>query len=86
MCCELRRGHVIPGCSLQIDIVNPEAYHYDGDCIAKAADMGFPGLVDIRQRQVQDPGSSPLRTALPCFSQLMPLHHANMHDCSVHGS
>jgi len=41
--------------ALQIDIVNAELYHYDGDCIAKAADMGFPGLVDIRQRQVRHP-------------------------------
>lgn len=38
---------------MQIDIVNVEAYHYDGDCIVKAADMGFPGLVDIRQRQAR---------------------------------
>ena len=54
-----------PANAPQIDIVNPELYHYDGDCIAKAADMGFPGLVDIRQRQVRHPDLDsffPLRT------------------------
>lgn len=40
---------------VQIDIVNAEAYHYDGDCIAKAEDMGFQGLVDIKQRHVRTP-------------------------------
>jgi len=33
---------------LQVEIVSPEAYAYDGECIEKAAELGKPGLVDIR--------------------------------------
>jgi len=51
----VRSSHVGSAGAPQIDIVNAELYHYDGDCIAKAADMGYPGLVDIRQRQVINP-------------------------------
>jgi hypothetical protein len=29
-------------------VVSPEAYAYDGECIAKAEELGEPGLVDIR--------------------------------------
>ena len=59
--CRVQIDDVSSVVALQIDILNAELYHYDGDCIAKAADMGFPGLVDIRQRQVNhpDPGSLP---------------------------
>ena len=32
---------------------NAEAYMYDGECLAKAEEMGKPGLVTIRQRQVR---------------------------------
>ncbi len=34
--------------ALQVEIVNLEAYAYDGECIAKAEELGKPGLVDIR--------------------------------------
>lgn len=33
---------------LQVEVVSPEAYAYDGECIAKAEELGKPGLVDIR--------------------------------------
>lgn len=33
-------------------MVNPELYMYDGEVIAKAEEMGKPGLVTIKQKQV----------------------------------
>lgn len=35
----------------QIEVVNAEAYAYDGECIAKAEEMGKPGLVEIQPMQ-----------------------------------
>ncbi|KDD74543.1 hypothetical protein H632_c1241p1 [Helicosporidium sp. ATCC 50920] len=35
----------------EVEIVNPESYQYDGEVIAKAEEMGVPGLVDIRASQ-----------------------------------
>ncbi|KAK9804348.1 hypothetical protein WJX72_008349 [[Myrmecia] bisecta] len=35
----------------QVEVENAEAYMYDGECIAKAEELGKPGLVDIHQRQ-----------------------------------
>ena len=32
----------------QVEVVSPEAYAYDGECIAKAEELRKPGLVDIR--------------------------------------
>lgn len=32
----------------QVEVVSAEAYAYDGECIAKAEELGKPGLVDIR--------------------------------------
>ena len=32
---------------------DPEAYHYDGACLAKAEEMGHPDIVSIIQKQVQ---------------------------------
>jgi hypothetical protein len=46
----LGHGLVIP--CMQVEVENPELYQYDGDVIAKAEEMGKPGLVDIRQRTV----------------------------------
>ncbi|GAB4818365.1 hypothetical protein N2152v2_005411 [Parachlorella kessleri] len=34
----------------RVEVQNPELYQYDGDVIAKAEELGKPGLVDIRQR------------------------------------
>lgn len=34
---------------------NPEAYMYDGECLAKAEEYGKPGLVTIVERQVSPP-------------------------------
>jgi hypothetical protein len=31
-----------------VEVVSAEAYAYDGECIAKAEELGKPGLVDIR--------------------------------------
>jgi hypothetical protein len=33
-------------------VANPELYQYDGDVLAKAEEMGKPGLVSIKQKQV----------------------------------
>jgi hypothetical protein len=41
---------------LQVEVPNPELYQYDGEVLAKAEEMGKPGLVDIKQKQV---GGSP---------------------------
>ena len=32
--------------------MDPERYQYDGEVLAKAEELGKPGLVDIIQRQV----------------------------------
>jgi hypothetical protein len=32
----------------QVEVLSPEAYAYDGECIAKAEELGKPGIVDIR--------------------------------------
>ena len=39
----------------QVHISDVEAYHYDGECIAKAEELGYPGLVTINQKQVLNP-------------------------------
>lgn len=39
-------------CRLQVEVHNVEAYHYDGECLAKADDMGKPGVLVIKQLQV----------------------------------
>lgn len=36
-------------------MADPELYQYDGEVLAKAEEMGKPGLVDIKQKQVQAP-------------------------------
>lgn len=36
----------------QIEIDNPEAYKFDGECLLKAEEMGHPGIVEIKQKQV----------------------------------
>lgn len=30
-----------------------ENYHYDGECLAKAEELGYPDIVSIIQKQVQ---------------------------------
>ena len=35
-----------------MEVPNPELYQYDGEVLAKAEEMGKPGLVDIKQKQV----------------------------------
>jgi DNA-directed RNA polymerase II subunit RPB3 len=35
----------------RVEVVNPELYMYDGEVIAKAEEMGKPGLVTIKQKQ-----------------------------------
>lgn len=35
-----------------MEVVDPELYMYDGEVLAKAAELGKPGLIDICQRQV----------------------------------
>lgn len=32
--------------------MNAEAYHYDGECIAKAEELGHPEIITINQKQV----------------------------------
>ncbi len=32
---------------------NVEAYHYDGECLAKAEELGKPGVLTVRQIQVR---------------------------------
>jgi DNA-directed RNA polymerase II subunit RPB3 len=36
---------------LQVTVAEPEAYAFDEEVIKKAAELGKPGLVDIKQRQ-----------------------------------
>lgn len=36
---------------MQVEVENPEAYTYDGEVLAKAEDMGKPGLVEITMRE-----------------------------------
>lgn len=36
---------------LQIEVIDPELYRYDSECLTKAADLGKPGVVSIQQRQ-----------------------------------
>jgi DNA-directed RNA polymerase II subunit RPB3 len=37
----------------QVVVDNAEAYAFEGECLAKAEEMGKPGIVDIRQRHDQ---------------------------------
>lgn len=34
----------------QVEVINAEAYAYDGECIAKAEEMRKPGLIDIQPK------------------------------------
>lgn len=40
---------------MQVEVVDAEAYMYDGECIAKAEEMRKPGLVDIIPMEVHPP-------------------------------
>lgn len=44
--------HMTESVTLQVEIINAEAYAYDGECIAKAEEMRKPGLIDIQPKQV----------------------------------
>lgn len=46
---------------LQVEVTNPELYMYDGEVIAKAEEMGKPGLVTIKQKQVGGRGGAAAR-------------------------
>ena len=35
----------------QIEVVDPLLYHYDGEILSKAIELGVPGIIDIIQRQ-----------------------------------
>jgi len=35
----------------RVEVINPELYGYDEECLKKAEELGKPGLVDIRQCQ-----------------------------------
>ena len=61
----------------QVEIVNAEAYAYDGECIAKAEELGKPGLVDIQPKQVHAPHES--------TEQLSASLHVDTH-CEQHGA
>ena len=39
----------VDGITGEIEVVNPEAYGYDRECIIKAEEMGKPGLVEITE-------------------------------------
>lgn len=36
---------------LQIEVVDAELYAFDDEPLIKAADMGFPGLLSMKQRE-----------------------------------
>ncbi len=36
----------------QVRVEEPESYHYDGECLAKAEELGFPDIISIQQKQV----------------------------------
>ncbi len=36
-----------------MEVHNVEAYHYDGECLAKAAEFGKAGALTIRQLQAR---------------------------------
>jgi DNA-directed RNA polymerase II subunit RPB3 len=38
------------GQSLQVEVINPEAYAFDMEPETKAQDMGFPDLVSVRHQ------------------------------------
>ena len=44
---------VLPNAWPQVEVANPELYMYDGEVLAKAEEMGKPGLVTIKQKQVR---------------------------------
>jgi DNA-directed RNA polymerase II subunit RPB3 len=51
-----------------VTVAEPEAYAFDEEVLKKAAELGKPGLVDIKQRQdtfifrVEGTGVLPVRT------------------------
>lgn len=36
----------------QVEVDNAELYQYDGEALAKSEELGKPGLVTIKERQV----------------------------------
>lgn len=44
----------------QVEIENAEWYRFDGECLSKAEEMGHPGIVTIKQKQVTTLGASVL--------------------------
>lgn len=55
---------------IQVSVVEPEAYVFDEEVLKKAADLGKPGLVEIKQLQdkfifrVEGTGVLPVRGGL----------------------
>lgn len=37
----------------QIEVHDVEAYHYDGECLAKAEELGKPGVLTVKQLQAR---------------------------------
>lgn len=55
-----------------MEVENPELYQYDGEVVAKAEEMGKPGLVDIKQRTVGccgGPGLGACAVGMRCGSR-----------------
>lgn len=46
-------GESLGGGLLQVEVHNVEAYHYDGECLAKADEMRKTGVLVIKQLQVR---------------------------------
>ena len=55
----------------QVEVENAEAYMYDGECLAKAEELGKPGLVTIKQKQVR--GIPSLQDSMPSRTHAMEL-------------
>lgn len=51
---------------MQVEVVDAEAYMYDGECIAKAEEMRKPGLVDIIPMEVHPPPPPPFMCTHAC--------------------
>jgi DNA-directed RNA polymerase II subunit RPB3 len=60
-----------------VTVPEPEAYAFDEEVIKKAAELGKPGLVDIKQRQdtfifrVEGTGVLPVSSVMSCVIAIL---------------
>ena len=61
---------------MQVEIDQVEQYHFDGETLAKAEELGKPGLVTFKERQVT-PTASRQPVSFACCPEVRHVLHIN---------